>query len=257
VKPGAIETALLTLADRLDQPFSSGGDPDSVAMMLAHRARDLFTGYLACTAEDIPAAARLLLRPAVEVNILLRFIREDPEWRTRLWHAESTRVWIGLADQLHHRPLPPEQNLSNLPTLAEIADARRELEALRAEAIEARVTGVPPKGRLIPDVQEQVQILNTVEAWQAYVTAYMPLTLDQHVSQGSFANAAEHRLPDGRVIHGRDGETQFAERLLVSTLFASTPVIVSAWLGLGIEDAADRLRDHAVHLRPDGQSASE
>lgn len=83
VKPGAIETALLTLADRLDQPFSSGGDPDSVAMMLAHRARDLFRGYLACTAEDIPAAARLLLRPAVEVNILLRFIREDPEWRPK------------------------------------------------------------------------------------------------------------------------------------------------------------------------------
>ena len=111
----AIETALLTLARRLDEPFVSRGDPDSVAMAVAHRGRCLYQGYLACTEAGTPAAGRLLLRPMIEANILLRFIRQEPEWRTRLWHAESTRVWVGLADQLHHRPLPLEQELGNRP----------------------------------------------------------------------------------------------------------------------------------------------
>lgn len=245
-----METRLLELAARLDEPFTSHGDPDSVAMALAHRSRDLFKGYLACAEAGVPAAARLQLRPAVEINILLRFIRESPEWRTRLWHAESVRIWMGMAEQLHHRPLPPEQELTHLPTLDEIATRRQELNDLRTEAIEAGVVGVPPKGRLLPDVQEQAQILNTTETWQAYVTAYMPLTLDQHVSQGSFGDQGERRLPDGRVIHVRDRDPRFAERLLVCSVFASTLVIVSTWLALGIEGEADQIRSAAVFGGP-------
>jgi hypothetical protein len=246
-----IETALLQLAAALDQPFNPRNDADSTAMALGHRVRDLYRGYLNCRAANMPAPSRLLLRPMIEANILLRFIREEPEWRTRLWHAESIRVWAGLADQLHHRPMPPEQNLAGLPTREEVADMRHDIEDLRATAIAAGIQGVPPRGRLIPDVQEQAQILNTTEVWQAYVTGYMPLTFDQHVSQGSFSRAVEQTLEGGLTIHR--SETQpplFTERLLASSVFASVLVIVSTWLDLGIDDAADRLREHAIRLGP-------
>lgn len=246
MKIEAVERALLELAARLDQPFTPADDPDSVCMALAHRARDLYRGYLACAEAGLPAAGRLLLRPMVEANILLRFIREEPDWRSRLWQAESRRVWLGLADGLRTRPLPPEQQLEKLPTPEEANAWRREIEQLRADALEAGILGVPPRGRLLPDVQEQAQILNTPQVWQAYLVAYLPLTLDQHVSHGSFRDAMEETLPDGSVIHRAGANQPHAERLLASSVFASTLVIAASWLELGFEDAADRLRARLV-----------
>jgi hypothetical protein len=245
-----VERTLLELARVLDEPFAPRGDPDSVAMSLGHRARTLYRGYLTCSAARLPpAAGRALLRPAVEVNILLRYIREDPEWRTRLWHAESTRMWMGLAEQAHTRPLPPEQKLEHLPSLEEIAEVRKQLGELRAEAEVAGVE-VPPR-RFLPVVQEIVQRLDTVEAWQAYIAAYMPLTHEQHVAHGSFADAREQVLDDGRVIHHESTleEPRYAERLLGSSLFASTLVVVSSWLGLGVEAEADAIRADLVSVR--------
>jgi hypothetical protein len=125
----------------------------------------------------------------VEANILLRFLRDEPVWRTRLWHAESQRVWIELATQSRDRPLPPEQDISFLPTTDEIEQARRDLRQLRVDATDAGVA-LPGRGRLFPDVQEQAQILDTIEVWQAYVIAYIPLSLDQHVSQALLQTTA-------------------------------------------------------------------
>lgn len=252
VRIEAVERALLELAKRLDAPFMPRGDPDSVAMALGHRVRTLYRGYLTCTEAGLPpAAGRALLRPMVEANILLRFIREEPEWRSRLWQAESTRVWLGLAEQARSRPLPAEQQLGLLPTPEEVREIRGQLEELRRAAIAAGIEGVHKKGRLLPDAQEQAQILDTVQVWQAYVVAYMPLTLEQHVAHGSFRDALEHQLDDGWVVHRETTAEQplYAERLLASSVFASTLVIVSSWLGLGFEEAADRLREEVVAAR--------
>jgi hypothetical protein len=162
-------------------------------------------------------------------------------------------MWIGLVEQVRVRPLPPEQQLAHLPSLDEIADQKEWLAKIRAEALEAGVE-LPPK-RFLPDVQGQVQTLNTTEAWQAYITAYMPLTHQQHVAHGSFADAVDVRLEDGRFIHRETvrEEPLYAERLLASSLFASTLVIVSTWLSLGITEEADRLRQELVTAREPGE----
>jgi hypothetical protein len=243
------EQRLLQLAECLDRPFTPRGDPDAVAMALGHRARSLYRGYLLSSDAEIFTAARALLRPMVEANILLRFIREEPNWRSRLWQAESIRVWMGLADQLRNRPLPAEQKVAYLPSDEEVAKTRADLKQLREDATEAGV--YVPKGRLIPDVQEQAQILNTTEVWQAYVVAYMPLTFDQHVSHGSFRDAVHQVLDDESVIHIDSDKANFPERLLASTAFASTLVVVSTWLELGVEDQVSELQERLVRATGD------
>jgi integrase len=243
----SVEAELLELAEVLDKPYAPRGDPDSVAMAIGHRVRTLYRCFLTCTAAGLPpAAGRALLRPMVEANILLRFIREEPEWRSRLWQAESTRMWLGLAQQIHERPLPPEQRLGHVPTLEEISEQREKLAELRAAAVAAGVD-IPPS-RFLPDIQEQVQSLDAVETWQAYIVAYMRLTHDQHVAQGSFADAVDVVLEDGRLIHRETTEEEppYPARLLASSLFASTLAIVSSWLELGVDSEAERIRREIV-----------
>lgn len=105
MKIDAAERALLELASVLDRPFAPASDAESVVMALAHRSRTLYRGYLTCTKAGLsPLAGRTLLRPMVETNILLRFIREDPDLHARLWHAESRRVWLGPIEQIRTRP---------------------------------------------------------------------------------------------------------------------------------------------------------
>jgi hypothetical protein len=250
VEIDAAERELLQLAERLDQPFTSRGDPDDVAMAMGHRARALYRGYLLCAGNDMHNAGRALLRPMVEMNILLRFIREDPEWRAQLWQAETRRVYLGIAEEIHHRPLPAEQKLENLPTLEEIAEFRRGIEELRAEAIAAEVAGVRSTGRLFPSVREQVESLNTTEAWQGYLTAYTTLGFDQHVGHGSFRDAVRYTMEDGSFVMRDDETPRPVERVLASTVFSSTLVIVSTWLHLGIDEAAKQLQEHLVAWSP-------
>lgn len=246
----AIEHALQELGMRLDLPFSSRGDPDEVCMALGRRARDLHRGYVTCKRAGEWVAARVLLRPAAETNILLRFIRESPEHRAKLWQAETTRTMIRLAGHAADRPLPPNQELQHLPSGDDLGRLRDDVAQVRADAIAAGVKGVPKSGALIPGAYEQAVILNTPEVWQAYVVAYLPLNSEMHVGHFSFQEGFRHELPDGTVIHHSIENPKLAERALASSVFASTLVIVSSWLSLGIEDPADRLRAFLVSGRP-------
>ncbi len=249
----AAERTLLGLAERLDQPFVSRGEPDDVFMAIGHRSRALYRGYHACFEAGQHTATRLLLRPMVEANVLLRFIREEPEWRVRLWQAETKRQWIAIAQDIRSRPLPREQRFGPLPTDEELAEFRRQVAELRELAIEAGVAGVPGEGALIPSVVRQAEILNTQEVWQAYVVGYRPLGLEQHIAHGSFGDAFREPLADGRVIHHDPETPRLVERVLASSVFASTLVVVSSWLGLGIEEKADQLRERLVRFGSDEQ----
>jgi hypothetical protein len=246
VKIEAVEAALLELAARLDRPFETRSEADDVAMALGHRARALYRGYLTCTESGVHKAASALLRPMIETNILLRFIRERPELRAQLWQAESVRLWIELFDETRRRPLPAEQKLEHMPTEEELTESRRYVAKVRKQAQDAGVKGVKRQGPLIPPVRAQAELLDTPEVWQAYVTAYTPLGFEQHVGHGSFGEAVQHPLEGGLVIHEELETPRLAVRLLASTAFASTLVIVSSWLRLGIEEAARQLQERLV-----------
>src|SRR5881227_3998165 len=96
-------------------PFVSTGDPGDVCMALGRRARELHYGYVQCVRGDLIVASRALLRPAVEVNILLRFIRGRPEHRAKLWQHETNRQMVELVEDIKRRPIPEKQRL-DLPS---------------------------------------------------------------------------------------------------------------------------------------------
>jgi len=192
VKIEAVERALLELAAKLDHPFSPRGEPGAVAMALGHRARALYRSYLDLRGLERHVASRALFRPMVETNVLLRFIRKKPETRTILWQLETRRTWIGVGQEIHDRPLPYEQQFANLPTREQLVEWRSELDMIRQQALLAGVEGVGEKGALLPSMKRQVELLDSEEAWQAYVVAYMPLGFEQHVSHGSFRDAVQY-----------------------------------------------------------------
>jgi Family of unknown function (DUF5677) len=227
----AIEDQLQRLALKLDEPFSPNGDPDEVCMALGRRARGLHRGYIWCARGGYPDASRTLLRPALEINILLRFIRQRPEHRAQLWLAELDRSKVQIFEAVRkHRLVEKGVVAMQLPTKDLLNEWRRNVGRVRKAANDAGIPGVSAKqGPLIPPLREQVELLNTIEAWQAYATAYIALSSEQHVGPFSFLDA------DGP-------EAVAAQRALGSALFASTLVIVSDWLGLGITEDAEQIR---------------
>ena len=102
---------------------------------------------------------------------------------------------------------------------------------------------------------EQVESLNTSEAWQGYLTAYTTLGFDQHVGHGSFRDAVRHTTEDGSFLMRDDEIPRPVERVLASTVFSSTLVIVSSWLDLGIDEPAKRLQERLVAWVPDDPGA--
>lgn len=240
------EEQLQRLAMRLDEPFDPvGGDPDHVCMALGRRARELHRGYLHCLRGNEVVASRALLRPAVELNILLRFLRQHPEHRTRLWHLETIRMIITLFEEIDRRPITDELKSAferERPTDEEIIEHRRAIAKARNKARGEGVKGVSVDGYLIPPPREQVELINTPEVWHAYVTAYGPLSAEVHVGHFSFQQSFLHELEDGTALHHDLYEVTPGERALASASFASTLVVVSGWLNLGVTEDAERIR---------------
>jgi hypothetical protein len=231
----AIEDQLQRLGLRLDASFSAAGDPEELCMALGRRARDLHRGYVRLARGGYAVASRTLLRPALEVNILLRFIRQRPEHRAELWAAESERTKVQIVEAIRERRLV-EQGIVNLPfNEQQIVDWRRHIAKVRKAANDAGVPGVSNKeGPLIPALRDQVELIDTPQAWQAYATAYIALSSEQHIGPFSFLSNQD--------------EAGDGERALGSSLFASTLVIVSDWLNLGVTADADRIRLELVGL---------
>ena len=69
---------------------------------------------------------------------------------------------------------------------------------------------------------------------------------DQFRPRIVFRDAVHQVLEDERVIHVDSASANFTERLLASTAFASTLVIVLAWFRLGVEDEVSELQTRLV-----------
>lgn len=246
MKIDAAERGLLELSGRLELPYVSRGDPDDVAMALGHRSRTFYRAHALCWHSAAFIASRVFLRPMVEINITLRYIRENPELRTKLWHHEAARQDVRWVRLLREHSLAPDND--RLPRPPQIDEMARDIENVRAEGLTAADEGVTKKGPLIPSVRGMVEILDDSQAWQAYTMGYTPLNRELHVSQAALRNAGVERLGGGWCIHHEVDEPSLGSRVLASSVFASTLVIVSGWLGLGIEDPADRVRERLVTM---------
>jgi hypothetical protein len=82
------EEELERLAGRLDTAVPDGAYP-AAALALGHRARTLFSGFRQLIDGPTPIAASSLMRPMVEINLLLRFFGQCPDLHAKLWIAEE------------------------------------------------------------------------------------------------------------------------------------------------------------------------
>jgi hypothetical protein len=221
-------------------------------LALAHRARSLFVGTRHLFAGRAPVAAMSLIRPLVEINILLRFLGNEPSLHVELWIAEGQRqIAAFISDYesdafLRKRwgPPPTEQ----LALRDELRDAVR---AARSKAVAANLIpdkrGVP----VFPGTAAMVQLLGDPGAKEAYTLAYRRLGSDVHVGTWAFEKGRFTKTADGLVSYSEPMADELVPaRTLVATSFASTLCIVSTALNLGIHDRADEIKRRFVPNEP-------
>ncbi len=258
MKPEAIldhaGNQLLELAAVFDEPVEAQTYPLAL-LSLGHRSRTLFQAFLELQAGVVPVAARALLRPMVEINILVRFLRKDPDLHTELWQAEGERNTLTMAEEIlgspHLSSQVPEDPLAD----AEIESRKRRVDKARVRGGEA---GLPVKrGSVLPSVPAQLKVINEGAADVAYTFAYRSLSWDVHGSPRVFLAGtwAEHN--DGRFSYDERLSAQDllpAKALAIGT-FASTVELVAAELGLAIESQASAIRSTVMEIRPGGITA--
>jgi hypothetical protein len=190
-----------------------------------------------------------LLRPGVEINLLLRFLGENPELHVALWIAEGQRQILAFINEFEG-DLYLQQRWSPDPIDAQLKEElKREVEHARGLALAAAVPGVGEKGRLFPSTRTMVDYLNDPGAREAYTIAYRSLGADVHAGTYAFSNAEFVRRPGGRVSfhEATDPRTYLPARTLSLTMFASTLCIVASVLQLPIASAADEVKRRFVH----------
>jgi hypothetical protein len=237
------EKRLLTLARTLDAPVSAT-DYTLALVTLGQRTRTLFRGFLELQGGSARVASRLLLRPIVEINILLRFLARDPDLHTELWQAEAERNTITTIQELHaDEHLAERWSLAPLPPEA-LDDRKLIVAEARAKGREAKVPGVTKNGTVMPGTYQQRKLLKEHAADEAYIMAYRILSWDMHVSPRTFQIGSYEPRNDGSVSYSEEipPADSVAERALAVAMMASMLKLVGTGLGLPIVEEADDIQ---------------
>jgi hypothetical protein len=248
----AAESALIELSGSLERKFRSDAAYHYVVVALGLRARSLFGGFVHAMDGPWPVSGLALMRPLVEINILLRFLRQSPDVRARLWIAERHRWALAVVGDITKSSTMRAKWVGELPGDETLAAWRSEVDDTRREARELGVPGVPDKGPLIPTIAEQVRLLNDEAATEAYVFAYRRFSGDVHGGVVSFDRlAVDESRGDGWLSMSDNVSTDelYSTRVLALTTFASTVRLASDALDLSIGEAADRIKDAFMRAR--------
>src|SRR6059058_3635210 len=84
----AAEEVLRELGSALDEPVPNTY-LNRALLVLGRKARSMFLGFTHLTETDVPTAAFVLLRPAIEINLVARFLVKDPDVHLELWEGEA------------------------------------------------------------------------------------------------------------------------------------------------------------------------
>jgi hypothetical protein len=232
------EKSLLRLAQALDKPTTKGPYPLAL-MALGQRSRTLFRAFRQVQRGRAAAAAPALLRPMVEINILVRFLTKSPELHTELWETEGERNAITIAHEITSSPAMSERWKAYPLEMAAFNERKTAVEDARKQALEAKVPGIKKTGPVLPSISQQLLLIDEPAADEAYTLGYRALSWDVH--GGARAMLAgrfrEHR--DGTVSYTEDRDATDAPRALAISTFASTLKLCGFHLGLGIEQEAD------------------
>lgn len=242
----SLEDALLELGTALHGPHDPKPEWRIPVVALAHRSHTLYDGFLSLVRAGRVLPARTLTRPLVEANILLRFIGQHPEHRTALWRADGVRYTLTFEQRIRDDPHLLAKYGGRLTVSEEEVGRRKEfIEEAREAALKAGVPGVSRRGALLPNIAEQVRLLNHQATTEAYVFGYGPGSNDIHMSHFAFRDAVLVELEDGRAMfqeHEDGALPELGLRQFGAAAFASTLVVVGSMLGIGIDQPAERLR---------------
>ena len=240
---------MLELAAAFNEPVAP--NEYALAMLsLGHRSRTLFTAFAELQRGSVPIAARTLLRPMVELNILVRFLRKNPHLHIELWQAEGERNTITMAEEVLGSALLSGRLGEDLLDTAELQARKQRVDEARQHGISA---GLPVKrGSVLPSVPSQLKVINEPAADTAYTLAYRSLSWDIHSSPRVFISGVWTEHNDGTFSY----EEQPLENDLLPTkalaigTFASTVELVAAELGLAIEHEASAILSIVMEIPP-------
>jgi hypothetical protein len=239
------ERELANLAAYLETVVPAGDEYRVVALALGHRARSLFLAFRHLAEGPAPAAAPSLVRPMVEINLVLRFLGKNPELHVELWHAEGERQHVALLDEyakdaeLHHRHSPLPEDLQE-----QLDATRTTVREARAKALSAGIAGVRKTGPVFPSIADIVKTTDDPGAREAYTLAYRALGTSVHIGPLSFRLSGFQPHVGGLVSYTDQwtAEELRPTRTLVLTTFASTLCIVSVALALNVDERADEIK---------------
>jgi hypothetical protein len=245
------EALLIELAETLDRSVRDEIFERSL-LALGKRARSIFRGFTELVPSN-PTAAFVLLRPATEINLVVRFLVAKPDVHVELWDNEGEREhlrWIDAIERdqelAHKMNWPGVDQRWKQDRRDEIEEARKLGRAAGVKCV-SKVEGE----RVMPNMREIADIHGDLTTRQAYAAAYQPLSNLVHASSRSFVQGAFYDEGDGSVTFEEliDVEGQVrSHRALNASIFASTLTVLSAPLALDILDTTARVRDSLVAL---------
>lgn len=237
------ERDLRALGERLDTCVQNAMYETSI-LALAKRARTLFLGAAELAGGQAPASMLSLLRPAVEVNLTLRFLKQNPALHAELWVAEGERETLKLVRELERdRDLVEKLGEPEFPAgwheqIEEFVDAAR------AKAQAVGVKGVGPSGSVIPSMWSIAFEHGDLATREAYTLAYRSLGHDVHGSARAFQRGRFSICDDGgvRFEDTITDDYRLSTRALNATTFASSLCVVSDPLGIDVLEEASSLK---------------
>jgi hypothetical protein len=187
----ACEQHLRELGERLDKPVKDVF-LERAMLALGRRARSHFLGFIRLISSEVPSAAFALLRPATEVNLVARFLVDNPDVHLALWDGEAELKMLKWVQEIEG-----DAELAALmrwPGMTE--EWVRETESVIASAREiGRREGVKgvsrdPRGRVMQTMRDIARTHGDLSTRQAYAAAYRPLSHFTHASARGFTYGA-------------------------------------------------------------------
>jgi hypothetical protein len=255
-----VEADLLALRERLRKPVENDL-VHTTLLVLGTRASSLFRGFVVLAGSDAPSAALALMRPAVEINLMLRFIVANPELHAELWVAEGERESLKLIREFAADPELAAKDPALDPASGWATERADYIEEVRAKALAAGVIGVSTKagGGVMPDMRTIAFSHGDQATREAYTLAYRALSQDVHGGSRAFGAGRFDEVATGRVAF-----TEFADpvhevrrnRALNATTFASTLCILSGPLELDVLEEADMLKQILMSITVDAEETA-
>jgi hypothetical protein len=216
--------------------------PETVApWSLLQRVGSLFDAIGWLLKGPSEAAAWIVARSLADMAITISWLRVDPVTRVKLWTAEAERRDLELLSFLQAHSQIAESGAE--PPKPGIERKRRIVAAARRLAREAGVPGRRGNGPLIPNLQARAEAVGTDATLVAYKLFFSPWSEWAHTGAGSLAL----RVEDGTAFF-EDGPPGDPVQVLSVTgaLYAYALAELSRWIGLGIEEECDALREQLV-----------